>query len=1013
MTSGTKLIRQIREALSAENSNAPLETFAQEYARLCHEASQRLESCAAMLSKGSDYQALQLAEEEPALLDLIATLSFAEAPEWAAFCAANQLAVAQKFDLKAVQALDGLYAKGISTNHPLYKDYRAAVTSRDDAKALQIIRSIVRLNPDDANAKLELARIENKLFQLKLQDMRTVLVQKDENGTLSALSELERLSTPAKLSELPEYARAIEVRREVARREAMVTADRLTESLDEEHRAGAWRMVGDILARLRALQAEHGFTLPEKGAAKCVEMQQYFDAQRAAADEKARFEQALATVGGLAESFDTRLLTRASLSLAEAQNLHGEFNRRWKELEKFRRPVPEDYIQRVRTSAGALSAELDRLQRQRRLKLLVASVGLAAVLAGAAWFTIRALHANDYATQLAGLREAGQVEAAEKMIARVRTEDAALAAKPKLTARLDEVERWTRDERAKLAQIENKLTELEATAKAGMTEADPMTLVTNLESTNKLIETLAGGLHAAPAGRMLVVRNQFDAHIGVLREKLIARADDELTELETTAGSKLAYDQPKEVITQALAKIDPVLKSLEARIKPAVAALELPSSQQSRVSALRKRADLFHDEIGVLEKVHEAVIQANTLDAWLQALEGYKTSRLVQTREVNDARKLLATFPKPDDLLASLLLPGNPVAWAAAKADVTGELLAPDTVLPAEMSTLLALRDDRYLNDIWEVSVIDLSKGGVRRDLYSRGELKKGAPSKIGDSETTTWEGGIYTPSATAELPAFIPTTYTMNRTTGAGGSGVRGTGDVKVNRLSAVSQCLTGLELNRMTDATGSKYEKPLLGVFGDLVREKSTGPLFKAHLMQQLASVLNVRPYAWGLEYSVSLRNDLAELNRLCDGVGLRSYDWLLERKNAQFGGKLTTFFTGLKNRDYLNEARLHRQVLRGVIKAGLQFGGFVDSEGKANLLGEARSSKMLWSLAADGQSLARYFPPEDAKQGAKAATGLSPIFFVPLDRDAFIANVMRKISKNPDIQMTLPAIPWLEKP
>ena len=195
--------------------------------------------------------------------------------------------------------------------------------------------------------------------------------------------------------------------------------------------------------------------------------------------------------------------------------------------------------------------------------------------------------------------------------------------------------------------------------------------------------------------------------------------------------------------------------------------------------------------------------------------------------------------------------------------------------------------------------------------------------------------------------------------------------------------------------------------------MREKSTGPLFKAHLMQQLASVLNVRPYAWGLEYSASLRNDLAELNRLCDGVGLRSHDWLLERKKAQFGGKLTTFFTGLKNRDYLNEARLHRQVLRGVIKAGLQFGGFVDSEGKANLLGEARSSKMLWSLAADGQSLARYFPPEDVKQGAKAATGLSPIFFVPLDRDAFIADVMRKISKNPDIQMTLPAIPWLEKP
>ena len=1013
MLTQAKLVRQIREALSAENSNAPLETFAVEYARLCHEAGQRLDSCAAMLAKGSDYQALQLAETEPSLLDLIAVLSFGEAPEWAAFCSTNQLAVAQKFDLKAVQALDGLYAKGINANHPLYKDYRAAVTSRDDAKALLIIRSIVRLNPGDANAKLELARIENKLFQLKLQELRTVLAQRDENGTLSALSELERLANPARLSELQEYARAVEVRREAARREAMATADRLTESLDEEHRAGSWRMVGDILARLRTLQAEHGFTLPERSANKCVEMQRYFDTQRAAADEKARFEQALMTVAGLAESFDTRLLTRASLTLAEAQNLHGEFNRRWKELEKFRRSVPEDYIQRVRTSAGALRAELDRLQRQRRLKIVVASVGIAAVIAGAAWFTIRALHANDYATQLAGLREAGQVEAAEKMIARVRTEDASLATKPNLTARLDEVDRWTRDERAKLAEIENKLTELEATAKAGMTEADPMALVTKLESTNQLIETLAGGLHAAPAGRILVFRNQFDAHIGVLREKLIAQADGELTELENMAGSKLAYDQPKEVLTQALAQIDPVLKSLEARIKPAVAALELPSSQQARVSALRKRTDLFHDEIGVLEKVREAVLQANTLDAWLQALGGYKTSRLAQTREVNDARKLLAAFPKPDDLLASLLLPGDPIAWAAAKADATGELFAPDTVLPAEMSTLLALRDDRYINDIWDVTLIDLGKGGMRRELYSRGELKKGAPSKTGDIETTRWEGGIYTPSMTTDTLVFMPTTYAMNRTTGAGGSGVSGTGEVKMNRLSAVSQCLNGLELNRMTNASGSKFEKPLLGIFGELVREKSTGPLFKAYLMQQLASVLNVRPYAWGLEYSANLRNDLAELNRLCDGVVLRSQDWLLERKKAQFAGKLTPFFTGLQNRDYLNEARLHREVLRAVIKAGLQFGGFIDGEGKANLLGEARSAKMLWSLAADGQSLTRYFPSEDVQQAVKPTIGLSPIFFVPLDRDTFVAEVMRKVSKKPGVEMKLPTIPWLEKP
>jgi len=41
-----------------------VESLAAEYARLATEAGRRLESCATMMEKGSEYQALQLAETE-------------------------------------------------------------------------------------------------------------------------------------------------------------------------------------------------------------------------------------------------------------------------------------------------------------------------------------------------------------------------------------------------------------------------------------------------------------------------------------------------------------------------------------------------------------------------------------------------------------------------------------------------------------------------------------------------------------------------------------------------------------------------------------------------------------------------------------------------------------------------------------------------------------------------------------------------------------------------------------
>ncbi len=997
----TKLVRQIRDALR-DGRNAPMETLAADYTRLCQDASVRLESCAAMLEKGSEYQALQLAEAEPVLLDLVAALSFAEAPEWIAYCDENQLPAPARFDTKAVQALDRLYAKGISANHPLYREYRAAVTSRDDAKALHIIHSIVRLNPEDTNAKSELSRIENKFFQLKLQELRAALAQDDENAILAALSELERVGMPERLTDLPECAQANEVRREVSRRDAIALAERLADSLEEERSAGAWRMVGDLLARLRELQAEHGFALPEPASGKCAKMQQYFAAERAAAEETARFEQAIAALGGISETSHARLLSGASLSLGETQNLHHELLRRWHDVEGFQRPVSEALIEKVRTTAGLLRAELERLERRRRLAIISAGVAAVVLIAIAVWQGISSIRVQDYAAQLGSLRGAGQVDAAEKMIASVRAEHPALATKPKLAARLDEVAHWARDERNRLAEIEADLTELESSLKAEADKADPVAFSTKLESTSQLLGALANGLRAGPTSRLLVVRNQFDAHAAILREKFTADADRDLASLEKLVDSKLSYDQPKDVLTQGLAEIEPVLKSLEARARPPVAALELPSQQQARVESLRKRVDLFHEELAHLSMCEEGVFQATTTDAFILALASYKTSRLAQVQEVIDARKLLAVFPKPDDLIAGLLLPNDPVGWAAMKADISDGLLAPDTVLPAEISILVGLRDDNCLNDVWTLSVSGGRRNSAHRDLYAHGEVKLEGPNEVDGVQIIRLVGAVYDPVSNAQAPTFAPTTVSLP-------------GESVIKHMSGASECLSHLELNRMTDAAGAQFERPILAVFDDLVRDKSADALSKAYLMQQLGLAMKVRTYAWGLEYCNSLRDDLAELARICEGATLHSHDWMIERKRTQYGAKLTAFFAGLQNRRYLAEARVSRDIVRNILRAGLRFGGFVDSTGQPHLLGEAKSMKALWVLTPDGQRLTRYMAAVDGSQRPKtdAIAWLSPIVYVPLDRDALLADAIRKMSGGSGGTPKLPAIPWLETP
>ena len=90
MRPAEKLIKQIRETLAGGGAQTSLETLAADYTQLLRAAEQRLESCAEMLAKGSAYQAWQLAQTEPPLLDLLATLRFGRAREWDALLAAHR-----------------------------------------------------------------------------------------------------------------------------------------------------------------------------------------------------------------------------------------------------------------------------------------------------------------------------------------------------------------------------------------------------------------------------------------------------------------------------------------------------------------------------------------------------------------------------------------------------------------------------------------------------------------------------------------------------------------------------------------------------------------------------------------------------------------------------------------------------------------------------------------------------------------------------------------------------------
>jgi len=170
-----RLVRRIPDVLHDTGESPLAPKLAEDFTAACHATNLRLQQCEAMLKAGDRHQAIQLAETPPNLLDCVTALEFREADQWRSYCEQHKLPVADRTDARSVQALNECYAQGVSTDHPLYAAYRKAVLSRSDENALIALQSIVRINPTDANAASELARLDAKVLQARLVHLNDLL----------------------------------------------------------------------------------------------------------------------------------------------------------------------------------------------------------------------------------------------------------------------------------------------------------------------------------------------------------------------------------------------------------------------------------------------------------------------------------------------------------------------------------------------------------------------------------------------------------------------------------------------------------------------------------------------------------------------------------------------------------------------------------------------------------------------------------------------------------------------
>jgi hypothetical protein len=975
-------VQIIRSLLEQGAPNASAAKAAADYARYCGEAEQRLEMVAAMLEKGSDYQALQIAEQEPALLDLVGVLSFGEEKAWQHFCEDHQLAVAPRLNAKTTHALDALYASGITANHPLYKDFRAAVLSRDDAKSLRILHTILKLNPTDENAKKELLRIDNKQFQETLETLREALKTDDEERIACLVEALAASAPEEKLQRFEAYVAGTAIRRSLRRRQAERRLPEMVEQMLDQQAGKDWRSVGAGLEALEALKQEHGIEVVDEALKRGVDgLKQFYSDESSADLHRRSFEKSLRDCMARIDEVETRLRSGDGMAYDEVVDMDAALARHSKELLAHQMPLPAETAQRLQSTERVLQSRLDGLRLARRLQRVATAAAVVGALTCTVALILHGWKAHVVSSDLAGYQARRVCVPAETLIRRLRQDNDWLLYWPNLQSTVEEVDAWTRQMHAAEKQAGAALEALEASFVAEASNLPPAQLVRQFEHAEELVRSLPQDLTNGPSNQIAALRTRIELHLEREGKQLAARVGESLTKVEQTCAAELSYENPVAKTVASVEKIAGMLAPLESALKPEVEALRLPADLEARILSSSQRLDLFQNELVKFDKARAETAAAGSLTGYLEALTRWKALKFA---EAAPATKALAVLPTEAAFLASLLTHGDQVMLKAVQDDLSGAHMQPASPLEEDLKALLAIRDDAYLNNIWENRMVDYSRGSSETVWWSNGALTR---ANIG--ENVRWSGRFYEPAPTSTSVAFVKRDVVRiparNSYVGM---------EVLDSKLSATSQFVSSLQLHRMTDEDGRRFKRSLLEVIETAMKDNSASPVAKAYVIQRLASMMRRREQAWGLHLCPSLQADLRELGQILGENSLRSEDWLVTASRDRLSAPLVAFFKKHENKSYLGEAAARRRVLQGAALAGIRFGGYVELDSTLVLNNPARAASELWVISADGgkprlvlNSTAGKTAADTGRTVVREALTLSPVFFMPQDRQALL--------------------------
>jgi len=176
------------------------------YARACWEVNGRLRQCQDSLQRGFRVDAIQIAEEEPNLLDMVALLDFPELAGWKQLCRTHQLIDAPELLIEVASAVNEAYAVEQSLA-ALMMEHRVLALARAPLdQRLAVMRQIAQADPVNTFWEDDIRHFE----QARLDEIRKLLVPAFRGNDLATVQCLaDEAENPAWRIAVPPLLRSL------------------------------------------------------------------------------------------------------------------------------------------------------------------------------------------------------------------------------------------------------------------------------------------------------------------------------------------------------------------------------------------------------------------------------------------------------------------------------------------------------------------------------------------------------------------------------------------------------------------------------------------------------------------------------------------------------------------------------------------------------------------------------------------------------------------------------------